>query len=71
MAFVFQSKPVAVIKAQEADSTRTYTINGVTTDVTTPDAAAEQINKLYNIGGITVGASGMLHIEQKEAVNNG
>ena len=71
MAFVFQSKPVAQIKAQEFDSTKTFTINGVTKDVTTPDDAAEQINKLFGIAGLSVGASGMIHIEQKEAVDNG
>lgn len=71
MAFVFQSKPVAQIKAQEYSSTKTYTINGVTKDVTTPDAAAVEINKLFDIAGLSVGASGMLHIEQKEAVDNG
>lgn len=68
MAFAFQSKPVATIKAIEADSSKNFTINGVTTDVTTPDAAAVQINKLFAIAGISVGASGMIHIEQKEAV---
>lgn len=71
MAFVFQSKPVAQIKAKEYDSNTTFTINGVTRDVTTPDAAATEINKLFTIAGISVGASGMLHIEQKEAVDNG
>lgn len=72
MAFVFHSKPVATIKAKDSSSsTTTFTINGVTTDVTTPDAAAEQINKLYNIGGLSVKPDGMLHIEQKEAVDNG
>lgn len=71
MAFTFQQKPVATIKAKEYDSQNTFTINGVTTDVTTPEAAAEQINKLYAIGGFSVGATGMTHTTVKEAVDNG
>lgn len=71
MSFIFEEKPVATIKAKEADSQNTFTINGVTKNVTTPDAAATQINKIFGIVGKEVGASGMTHTTIKEAVNNG
>lgn len=50
MAFVFQSTPVAIIKAKSATSTDMFTIHGVTTDTTTVVNAATQINKLLAIG---------------------
>lgn len=71
MSFIFQEKPVAVIKAKETGTSGTVTINGVTKNVTTPDAAAEQINKIFGIVGKSVSASGMTHTTTKEAVSNG
>lgn len=72
MSFIFQEKPVAVIKAKETGTSgNAITINGVTKNVTTPDAAAEQINKIFGIVGKPVGASGMTHTTIKEAVSNG
>ena len=72
MAFTFAQKPVATIKAKSYNAANiNYTINGVTTDVTTSDAAAEQINKLYTIGGFSVIPDGMTRIKTEEAVDNG
>lgn len=71
MSFIFQEKPVAVIKAKEAGLSNSVTINGVTKNVTTPDAAAEQINKIFGIVGKEISPSGMTHTTTKEAVNNG
>lgn len=56
MAFVFNSKPVATIKAKDATSTDMYTIYGCTTATTTPVNAATQINKILDIGGLEIAA---------------
>lgn len=56
MAFVFNQKPVATIKARSATSTDSYIINGVTTAATTPVNAAEQINKILDIGDQEIAA---------------
>lgn len=71
MAFVFNQKPVATIKARSATSTDSYTINGVTTAATTPVNAAEQINKILDIGGQEIAAdTHMSRVYTEEVVNN-
>lgn len=71
MSFIFHEKPVATIKAKETATQNNLIINGVTKDVTTPDAAATQINKILGIVGKSVSAAGMTHTTIKEAVSNG
>ena len=68
MAFVFNQKPVATIKARSTTSTDTFTINGVTTVTTTPLYAATQINKILAIVGKSVGAEGMTRSIYQEAI---
>lgn len=68
---IFQTKPVATIKAKTVGSTETTTINGVTTGNTTPENAASQINKVLNIVGKEIGTSGMIRVQTEEAVDNG
>ena len=71
MAFVFNQKPVATIKARSATSSDTYTINGVTTANTTPANAAEQINKLLAVGDQAIaGDEYMSRIYVEEVVDN-
>lgn len=51
MAFIFQDKPTATIKARSATSDETFTINGVNATVTDADNAVAQINKILAVGG--------------------
>lgn len=71
MAFVFNQKPVATIKARSATSSDTYTINGVTTANTTPANAATQINKLLAVGDQAIaGDEYMSRVYVEEVVDN-
>lgn len=71
MALVFDTKPVASIKAKDATSTNMYTIPGVTTASTTPANAATQINKLLAVGGKAIVAdSNMKRVITEEAIDN-
>lgn len=71
MAFVFNQKPVATIKARSATSSDTYTINGVTTANTTSANAAEQINKLLAVGDQAIaGDEYMSRVYVEEVVDN-
>ena len=73
MALVFNTKPVAVLKASDnRDRSATRTITGITTANTTPDNAAAQVNKLLGIAGEGIVANEkMTIVETKEAVDNG
>ena len=72
MAWEFFTTPTATIKAKSANSTDIITIKGVTTASITPTAAAQQINKLLNIGGKAIVAdSNMTRTQIEEAVDNG
>lgn len=71
MALGFNTKPVASLKAKQFDSTDMHTFNGVTTANITPENAAIQINKLLNIGGLSIVADeNMSRIITEEVVNN-
>lgn len=72
MAFAFNFKPVATLKAKQFDSTEMHTFNGVTTANTTPENAAIQVNKLFNIGGLSIVADeNMTRTIIEEVVDNG
>ena len=49
MAYSFNFKSVATLKAKSATSTDMFTFQGVTTANTTPANAAAQVNKLLSI----------------------
>lgn len=71
MAFVFQDNPTATIKARSATSQDTFTINGVASTITSADDAAEQINKILDIGGKEIAADSYMSLNiSKGAVNN-
>ena len=70
MALVFNTKPVAVIKAKQVGDSSAINIPGVTTASTTPANAATQINKILAIAGKEIGATGMTRTQVEEAVDN-
>lgn len=71
MALVFQSVSVATIKGRATNSTKTYTIKGVTAGTTTVINAATQINKILNIGGQAIAADDyMTRTIEQEAVDD-
>lgn len=51
MAFAFNFKPVATLKAKSSTSADMFTLHGVTTADTTPAIAATQVNKILSIVG--------------------
>lgn len=65
---VFLEKETAKIQAQLFGSTSTITIDGVTSDDTTPEDAQAQINKILDIVGRSVVIDKMKQIITKEAV---
>ena len=72
MAFTFQSKPTATIRAKSADSTDILSVAGVNRNETSGDNAATQLNKLLNIGGLSVVADkNMKKIVTEEVTDNG
>jgi len=54
MALAFNFKPVATLKAKSATSSDMVSINGITIASTTPENAAEQVNKILGVGGLSV-----------------
>lgn len=62
MAFVFQDKPTATIKARSATSDETFTINGVNATVTDADNAVAQINKILAVGGKEIAADSYMSL---------
>ena len=70
MAWEFDSKPVATVKAKTA-SGAFITMPGVTTASITPENAAAQINKILAIGGKSILVNEHMTRTQAEgAVNN-
>ena len=70
MALVFNTKPVATIKAK-ATSGESISVAGCTNGATTPDNAAAQINKILNIGGkAIVGDANMTRTQVEEVVDS-
>ena len=66
---VFQSKPVATIKARDAtDSDVVHSMPGVTRGNTTLENAAAQINKILDVVGKEVSVSGMQRVIIEEGV---
>lgn len=62
---MFTEKPTATIWAK--DSNGEYrSIDGVTTAATTSANAASQINKIFDIAGLSVVADGMSRIKTEE-----
>ena len=71
MAYTFEEKPVATIKAKIAGSTtEEISVGGVTTGTTTVDNAVAQINKILDIAGKSVQAGGMIRVRIEEATEN-
>ena len=74
MAFTFQSKPVATIKARSGaeNSTDYISMPGCNATDNSGDNAAAQINKLLTIGGMSVVADAtMKRTVTEEVVSNG
>lgn len=71
MAYAFNEKPVAVIKAKLTGTDNDISVGGVTTGTTTPANAVAQINKILDIAGKSVVADGMTRIRYEEAIDNG
>ena len=72
MAFTFQNKPTATIRAKSASSTEILSIAGVNVTENSADTAATQINKLLAIGGLSIVAdASMKRITTEEVVDNG
>ncbi len=71
MAWVFDTKQSAVIRAQLSNSTSIISIDGCTTASTTPENAATQINKLLDVGGKSIVVNEkMYRSSTEEAINN-
>ena len=70
MAYTFEEKPVATIKAKIAGTTDEISVGGVTTGTTTVDNAVAQINKILDIAGKSVQAGGMTRVRIEEATEN-
>lgn len=71
MALNFQSISVATIKGRATNSTDTYTVKGVTSGATTVANAATQINKILDIGGLSIAADeNMTRTIEQEAVDD-
>lgn len=71
MALNFQSIAVATIKGRATDSTKTYTVKGCTAGATTIANAANQINKILDIGGLAIaGDEYMTRTIEQEAVED-
>lgn len=68
MAYTFNTKPVATIKAKQVGESADITMPGVTTASTTPDNAATQINKILAVAGREISANGMIRTQVEEAV---
>lgn len=68
MAYTFNTKPVATIKAKQVGESADIMMPGVTTASTTPDNAATQINKILAVAGREISANGMIRTQVEEAV---
>lgn len=68
MAYTFNTKPVATIKAKQVGESADIIMPGVTTASTTPDNAATQINKILAVAGREISANGMIRTQVEEAV---
>jgi len=64
---VFTEKSVAKIQANLDDNSSTVTIDGVTSDDTTPENAKIQIDKILGIVGKAVSTTKMRQIITREA----
>lgn len=72
MAYTFDTKPVATIRAKITGSQDSVTVQGTNPAETNPETAAAQINKiLQRVKGQTVTAAGMTRTRSEEAINNG
>lgn len=72
MAYTFDEKPVATIKAKITGTSDTINIAGTNPNENSCDNAAAQINKVLNIvGNKTVQARGMTRTRNEEATDNG
>lgn len=74
MAFTFQSKPVATLKAKMPSTNAIVQFQGVNPDETSPANAAAQINKLLTCTGNStiqvVADANMTLTQTKEAVES-
>ena len=68
---VFNQKSTAILWAKLADSSEFLSLGGVNSDISTPDNAVTQANKLLAIFGKSISADKMCVIITKEAVDNG
>lgn len=68
MAYTFNNKPVATIKAKITGTSDSISVPG-TNPSTTPDNAKTQIDKLLNVVGTkTVAVEGMKQVRESEAI---
>lgn len=71
MAYAFDNRPVATIKAKVTGTTDSVSVQG-TNPATTPENAKAQIDKvLALVGGKTVQIEGMQQVRVSEVIDNG
>lgn len=69
---VFSNSATGTLRLREADSSKMYSIDGVNANITDPEDAAVQTNKLYDIAGKSfVADSQATFTVKKVVVNNG
>lgn len=69
MAFTFNTKPVATIRAKVTGTSDSVTFQGTNPAETSPDNAAAQINKVLALTGTKkVQAAGMTRTRSEEAI---
>ena len=67
----FEAINTTKITSKHSTSTDKISIDGITAGNITPEYAAEQINKLLNIIGLSVVTTGMTRTITQEATDNG
>lgn len=71
MAYTFNEKPVATIKAKITGTDESVSVQG-TNPTSTPDNAKAQIDKILALTGTkTVDVDGMTRTRSEEAIDNG
>lgn len=72
MAWTWNTSPVSTIRIEEADSTKTFSIDGCTnSNEVNPEQAANFLNVLLGIGGKVVAVSSkMRRTSAADAVSN-
>lgn len=72
MAFTFEQKKIATLKAKDAASSSFFTVAGVNASLTSADDTVAEVNKILAIGGLSAVANEFTELTiKKGAVDNG